>query len=441
MKKLSLLIMLSVFYITAFSQTIQQITWENQGTSYDALLLFKNNNDILVHIKYDNKGVKKIAKFKAEKVYNPSNAINDVVIRPTTKTTTIFSSNKDLSKYLIPHNFVLLNFNKETNKGDKWIVVNNEELKSPTIKANKTKAGNKFYKDIPELTKTINLSSYFTHTDEDYKSLIAGTFFQQNNSKPQTAIAANKTTVHLFLVGDTLDAAIGKDVVRDLTTIRYKIEQTLTYSPEVILKTTLIAGKDLTGVKVSNSLKSLNISPNDAIIFYYGGHGYNYEKQYKKSEFPTMAMVSNDLALEDVHNYIVNTKKPRFSLVMGDLCNTTTRRRPKHEPELLLRSGKRPTIDKEDVDRLFKYAKGHILSTSSTYDQFSFSINNSGAFSQSFFDVFDNAIYGMYGPSDWKVILEKSYENAYRLTKDIENKNDKWGQRGFMNGGVTYITN
>lgn len=438
MKKLSLLVLLSVFFMTVFSQSIQQITWENQGTNYDALLLFKNNNDILVHVKYDNNGLKKIAKFKAEKVYNPTNAINDIVIRPTTSTKTIFSSNQDLSRYLIPLNFVLLNFNKETNKGDKWIVVNNEELKSPTTKANKTKATNKYYNDLTELSNTVKLSSYFTNTDEDYKSMVAGTFFQQNNSKPQAAIASNKTTVHLFLVGDTLDKSIGQDVVSDLKTIRYKIEKTLTYSPEISLKTTLLAGKDLTGVKVSNSLKSMNIGPNDAVIFYYSGHGYNYEEKYKKSEFPTMAMLSDDLALEDLHKYIVSTKKPRFSLVMGDMCNTTVRRRPKHTPELLLRAGKRPTVDKEDVDRLFKYAKGHILSTSSTYDQYSFSINNSGAFSQSFFDVFDNAIYGMYGESDWKVILEKSYENAHRLTKDIENKNNKWGQHGFMTGGVTY---
>lgn len=441
MKRLSLLVILSVFFITAFSQTIQKITWENQGNKYDALLLYKNNSDILVHIKYDNNGVKKIAKFKAEKVYNPSNAINDIVIRPTTATTTIYSSNKDLSKYLKPLNFVLTNFNKETNKGDKWIVVNNEELKNPSVKANKPKANNYYYKNIEELTTNVNLSSYFTNTDEDYKSLLANNFFTKNNIAKPTTLSNHKPTVHLLLVGDTLDVAIGSDVVQDLEAISNQIKQALSYSPQISLKTILLAGKDLTGDKVSNALKNLSVNPNDAVIFYYSGHGYNYEKKFKKSEFPSMHMLSNDLALEDIHNYLVETKQPRFSLVMGDLCNTTIRRRPKAETGLLLRAGKRPKINQEDIDRLFLYAKGHLLSTSSSYDQYSFSINNRGAFSQSFFDVFNDTIMGMNGDPDWKVILKKSYENAYNLTKNIENKNNQWGQQGFMKGQVSYLTN
>lgn len=434
--------MLFAFISTSFAQTIQQITWENNGTNYSALLFFKNSNDILVHINYSYNGVQKIAKYKAQKLTYPTHSQKDIVIEPTTDIKTIYASNKDLSRVLLPLNFVLVNFNKETNKGDKWIALKDSDMKNISLRTKTAAAGNKFYNSIDELSaKKIDLKNYFPATDPDYKSLIANTFFPKNQVTKPLVEASKKTTVHLFLVGDTLDPQIGKDVIHDIKEFQTKIKNSLAYCPEISLKATLIAGKDLTGNNVVNNLKKLTINPQDAIIFYYGGHGYNHDKENKKSDFPTMKMLKNDLSLEAIHNYFVQTKKPRFSLVMGDLCNTIEPKRPKKNKEPLLMAQRRPPIEKENIERLFKYAKGHILSTSSTYDQYSVSINGSGAFSQTFFTVFDQAIIGMYGPTDWKIILENSYKKTFELTKVFENKNNKMGQQGFMKGTVTYVMN
>jgi len=249
---------------------------------------------------------------------------------------------------------------------------------------------------------------------------------------------AKKTTIYLITVADTYDPSIGNSCRNDMTNISnmmYKIKNEL----GVDLKVVNLAGGDVTKYQVQSKISGLSVSSNDVLLFYYSGHGYN--KTPKVSDFPCMALDGEDYLLEDVYTSL-KAKSPRLTLVIGDLCNSLPRTRDGtgRSGEIAFKSSMNFEYNK--LARLFLQAKGSMISTSSDYNEFSFSLpdgNGEGAFTKSFIaSLVKEASVISGSPGDWSNIFTSSYSATLYNTSHIENQNRKYGQHGFNKGYISY---
>lgn len=141
------------------------------------------------------------------------------------------------------------------------------------------------------------------------------------------AIAAYGATFHAIIFANTEDSSIGKTVEVDLG--RMSIEMT-TIAKSIgypIKKYFYYGSKDRFNRSNLNAvISNLSCGPDDIIFFYYSGHGGR--AQNGSSKFPEMLLNVNESLrlshlqpLMDVYQRL-KEKKARFTLVMGDLCNS-----------------------------------------------------------------------------------------------------------------------
>ena len=178
------------------------------------------------------------------------------------------------------------------------------------------------------------LSQYFTE-DEDF-------FIRYfNNNTRGLSSAEQKIRLHLLIVADTLDKAIGvscaKDAQRTMETFTG-----LTKFLGLKLVPTLLWGKQYSKKNIEDALKKLAPAPNDIVVFYYTGHGFRIPEKprrfpnMKLKHFPTVREnfrdslswarqsrkdnITYSMNIEDVFNTI-KARKARFNLVISDCCN------------------------------------------------------------------------------------------------------------------------
>lgn len=121
----------------------------------------------------------------------------------------------------------------------------------------------------------------------------------------------------------------------------------------------------------SNNLKkvinNLSCAPDDIVIFYYSGHGLRYQNE--ETQYPEMCLwVTEPLSQEDLFPLYdvykkLRAKKPRLTIVMGDLCNSTI----KYDKPV--KQNKSASIKSSSVDEvyqnLFLNVKGGLIVASS----------------------------------------------------------------------------
>ncbi len=86
--------------------------------------------------------------------------------------------------------------------------------------------------------------------------------------------------IHLLIVADTDDPAVGKDVEKDWKNIR---QQFLENVPESQLNLREITGRDVTRENILASIRRLSVGRNDTIVFAYAGHGL-YDETVEKGK-------------------------------------------------------------------------------------------------------------------------------------------------------------
>lgn len=139
--------------------------------------------------------------------------------------------------------------------------------------------------------------------------------------------AAYGGTFHAIIFANTQDANIGESVAVDYG--RMSIEMT-TIAKSIgypIKKYFYYGSKDkFSRGNLSAVISSLNCSQDDIIFFYYSGHGGRAANGNNK--FPEMCLnvnepltVSHLYPLMDVYQKLKD-KNARFTIVMGDLCNS-----------------------------------------------------------------------------------------------------------------------
>ena len=181
-------------------------------------------------------------------------------------------------------------------------------------------------------------------------------------------------------------------------------------------------------------LNNLQCNSKDIVFFYYSGHGLRAANENTK--FPEMvlkvpygsASINDLFPLYDVYKKIKN-KKPRLTIVLGDLCNSTVKgfyRKYDGAKGYTVKSDNAAEIYKN----LFLEARGGLIATSSKPGQtsgcasFSDGTDAGGNFTASFLQCLQEVVRRS-NSANWKSLLNATIA----LTQDISSPDRLTGEK------------
>ena len=177
-----------------------------------------------------------------------------------------------------------------------------------------------------DLTEELVLT-YFGKNEDFYKALFET---EVRSLTPQQ----KQTKLFLLLVANTNDKKIGKTCAVDQKNI-YDTYKEIAEFLEIPLEAKVISGDEFSKVNVDNAINSfIRPAPNDIVVFYYTGHGFNEDRGNYR--FPYLDL--RDKSFQDFGGpYTLNmetifqrikTKGARLNLVLSDCCNNDPSQAP-----------------------------------------------------------------------------------------------------------------
>jgi hypothetical protein len=207
-------------------------------------------------------------------------------------------------------------------------------------------------------------------------------------------------TLHAIIVCNTVDEYIGAAVALDLEQMRQEI-QTIARYTGMPLQLTELAGATLNRTAVMNAVNGLQPAADDAVIFYFSGHGFSLQT---KDPWPYMEMLQDEALDEKWVFDTLLTKQPRLLLVLSDSCNNVI-------PEIyapdtgMKRQLKAGGNVQANYQALFLHARGAFLASSSRHDEASSTFSNGSAFTLQFLSALQNAMMFSQQPT-WQNVME-----------------------------------
>ncbi|MBA3237924.1 MAG: caspase family protein [Parachlamydiaceae bacterium] len=130
----------------------------------------------------------------------------------------------------------------------------------------------------------------------------------------------NAAELHAILVGDVFSADIQQACHIDLKNMQTEMQK-IAKNGHYKLQLKVLAGKNSSSREVLRVVKNLKPEKNDAIIFYFSGHGYrtenNGESPWPNFEFPLERV---GLGMKDVID-IIGNKGATLAIIIADCCN------------------------------------------------------------------------------------------------------------------------
>lgn len=228
-----------------------------------------------------------------------------------------------------------------------------------------------------------------------------------------TVVVTPPGTMHLIMFGDTLDPSIGAGVICCQRDIEALFTNAAAQAGMTIQKY-IYRGNDFNRTNLDAVLQNLTCNANDAVIFYYDGHGFRYDNQTEKWNQLSLGMVwdlQSALATSK-GSYEVYTalkaKGARLTLVFADCCNNKigfSRTRSRGREATFMRA----ISSQEHYARLFNKAQGSGIITTSSPGEFASGSDTDSRFSVAFTDAFNDEVNSSNpSPADWVNIYSKS---------------------------------
>ena len=211
-------------------------------------------------------------------------------------------------------------------------------------------------------------------------------------------------TLHVVIFCDTNDRSIGENkeserkiTINEMQTIAEILEE-YGYDSEL----TDCHGNYCNKNNLMKVIKGLDVSSQDVVFFYYGGHG-SRALNNNDDPFPQMCLgedyQENWVPATLVKNIIMQ-KNPRLAIVVTGCCN-------KEDPGVSIKSvvseaayTKESNINKEAYKKLFLDSTGLVMMTSSKAGQYSYSGKEGGVFCLYFWSAMEMVGEGKMKP-DW----------------------------------------
>jgi len=222
--------------------------------------------------------------------------------------------------------------------------------------------------------------------------------------------AQAQPTLYAVLVGAVDDRSLARPCQLDMVTMDsqlHKIADDIDYQ----YKAEVLTKDRFHNNSINTALASLHCNPEDIIVFYYTGHGYN-TAQYT-GDFPFLmvdpAGVEN-LPLMQIHEELLK-KKARFCLTIGDCCNKVD-----NEELPKTRSFVKGTQCNSGIYRqLFLQTRGGVITTSSKRGQVSGASTGGSFYTWSLLQSLDYACH--YNEEiTWQQLLDDTQTRLGTLT-------------------------
>jgi len=217
---------------------------------------------------------------------------------------------------------------------------------------------------------------------------------------PIGSIAA---TLHAIIAGDTNDPSIGESVQIDVDNLQILVENIHKYTG-MALKTQVFQHNDLTKAAVEKAVADLLVESEDAVIFYFSGHGYRHSNT--RSPWPYLFMPPCDAL--DFSKVIIElkAKKPRFLLAISDSCNSVLDNYPS---PLVGFIGEDEELVAKSYQKLFLDYQGHIASSAAGPGEISYGFSVpkiGGLFTHTFLTALENSLSS--SEPNWETIMKQS---------------------------------
>lgn len=215
--------------------------------------------------------------------------------------------------------------------------------------------------------------------------------------------------LHTILICDTHADNIGSSVEADLRNFRnetHRIAQNTTLE----LSEKLFIGQEVNKEALA-FIADLSIDADDAVIFYFSGHGYRPSNVSPEvNQWPHLYLTPADKGVDflEVAERLMH-KNPRLMLVVSDCCNNiipemyapTTMPIPAETPEA------RGANRKRNYNKLFQESTGYYIITSASPGEFSWGTLGGGIFTNAFLRSLKLAA-DSHNTADWIAILDRA---------------------------------
>jgi Caspase domain len=214
--------------------------------------------------------------------------------------------------------------------------------------------------------------------------------------------------VHAVLVGDT-DSNLGEGVVENLKKMN-NLLTSIHRIGKIQVSRSEIRDGSFRCTNIRSAVERLMVNPDDAVIFYYAGHGFRRDStQTKFPEFDCQRS-RGDRALDmNAITKVLIGKQPRFVLALADACNQKTRSETKDIAAAPLGSDE---DRKAGLRRLFLSYKGRLTMSAAIPGEFAWYMTEGpllgGFFTNQFLSVLNHRIAADAESVRWENVAEQA---------------------------------
>lgn len=226
---------------------------------------------------------------------------------------------------------------------------------------------------------------------------------------------ARAQTVHAVVVADTQDPLLRRACAQDAEVMHRQFVQ-IAAALGYRLAEQRLFGEAFSRKKLDEALRSLAPRPDDVVLFYYSGHGYNLRN--RADRFPILLLekktsnAAKNPGLGTVHQ-LLKAKKARLCVTFGDCCNNLvalTRGMVRKKPA--------PPGFTDSLNaayrKLFLQTRGDVLIASSAPPQQACAHPDSGSFYTRAFDEALSAAGRAGGDASWPNLLRDAQARLNR---------------------------
>ena len=255
------------------------------------------------------------------------------------------------------------------------------------------------------------VKQYFKEEEDFYTNLF--------ELKPRGSSDIDRTIkLYLLVVANTNDSSIGVSCYKDMNRM-VETFQDLTDYLGIGFYPITIYGKSYNKKAIQDSIKKLQPSSKDIVVFYYTGHGFR--KAGDKRRFPYLDFREKprddykvySMNVEDI--FLTISKKPsRFNLVLSDCCNNDPSSTNVQGTPVATGRGAGLDWNEDNVKALFLNPnKMSILATAADIGQLASSNNNFGGFFSYFFKSSMENHFSVFKKNvTWEQVMEDAQKQT-----------------------------
>jgi hypothetical protein len=258
---------------------------------------------------------------------------------------------------------------------------------------------------------------------------VASSLKNYRSQEPKYLVAPFHVTskIHLVLISNTKVNDLGKSCVENESQLEnfFSSASEVSGVPVNIIK---INSMDFRLFKVDSIIKSLSITQDDGVFFYYSGHGYRYPNEM--DSFPILDFRINPLSeridsfknvqkLSSFYN-LLKLKKPRFLVAISESCNKEIQDRfvLRSDKEVSLAPSNIP-LDSGLVTRLFNFTGEVVVATAMPQQNSYYYPRDGGIFCGELLDALISRLCRANDDSAvlWSEILKVASDNTLRVAR------------------------